>query len=582
MKILSVDDNAQNLYLIEAVVSAHGYEVASARNGLEALEQLESRPFELIISDILMPEMDGFQLCHEVKSRERTRRIPFIFYTATYTAKQDEELGLSLGASRFIVKPMDPEQFVAIIDEVIREAQQGITSVPEVKLNRTADYLKAYNARLVRKLDQKIEQLEAAKKDFQALLEARDSEIAQRKRAEEERSRLEAQLLQSQKLESIGRLAGGIAHDFNNLLTVINGYSDLAIQLLLESDPLRSSLQEIRGAGERAAKLTRQLLAFSRRQVTAPRPVNVTQVVEEIRNMIQRLVGDDIEVVTKLSPSVRTVMADEGQLHQVLLNLIVNARDAMPGGGRLVIETARVELDRSPAAVWAEFRPGPYLLLTVADTGTGMDAETLHHMFEPFFTTKAEGKGTGLGLSTVYGIVRQSGGWIRADSQPGCGSTFQVYLPETDMARPVVEGALPIATMLRGTETILVAEDHGGVRSLIVGILKDRGYKVLEATTGDDAVQLAERQAGSIDLLVSDIQMPGINGRELARRLRQLLPGMRVLFVSGYQESTSAEPILAAPDVSLMSKPFAPLELAAKVRELLDAPGAAPNAGGRS
>jgi signal transduction histidine kinase len=536
----------------------------------------------LIISDILMPKMDGFQLCHEVKSRERTRHIPFIFYTATYTAKQDEELGLSLGASRFIVKPMDPEQFVAVIDDVIREAQQGAIAVPEVKLDRTADYLKAYNARLVRKLDRKIEQLEAEHRHSQALLEERDREIAQRKRAEEERSRLEAQLLQSQKLESIGRLAGGIAHDFNNLLTVINGYSELAIQLLRESDPLRSSLQEIHTAGERAAKLTRQLLAFSRRQVIAPRPLNVNQVIDQVRNMMQRLVGDDIEVVTKLSPAVRTVMADEGQLHQVLLNLTVNARDAMPGGGQLVIGTERVELDRSPADVWTEFRPGPYLLLTVADTGTGMDAETLQHMFEPFFTTKAEGKGTGLGLATVYGIVRQSGGWIRAESQPGGGSTFQMYLPEADIAGPVIEGAPAAATMSRGTETILVAEDHGGVRSLIVGILEDRGYKVLEATTGDDAVQLAEHHAGSIDLLVSDIQMPRINGRELAKRLRQLRPGVRVLFVSGYQESTSGEPILAAPGVSLMAKPFAPVELAAKVRELLDAPGAGPNADGRS
>jgi signal transduction histidine kinase len=573
MRILSVDDNAQNLYLIEAVAGAHGHQVTSARNGVQALEELEHRPFDLVISDILMPQMDGFELCHEVKNRERTRCIPFIFYTATYTSKQDEELALSLGASRFIIKPMEPEQFMAVIEEVVNEAQSGATAAPDVDPMAPPEYLKAYNARLICKLDRKIAQLEAAKEEFRTLLKARDEEIGQRIRAEEERSRLEAQLLQSQKLESIGRLAGGIAHDFNNLLTVINGYSELAMQHLLESDPLKGNLKEIRNAGERAARLTRQLLTFSRRQVTNPKPLNVNQVVGEIRNMIQRLVGDDVEVVTNLSPAVRLVMADEGQLQQVLLNLVVNARDAMPGGGRLSIGTERVTLEANPDAGWPEFRPGPYLLMTVADTGVGMDQETLQHIFEPFFTTKAEGQGTGLGLSIVYGIVRQSGGWVRVESRLESGATFQIYLPETEAAGSAAEQVASAASGLRGTETILVVEDYSGVRSLIAGILTDRGYSVLEAASGDKAVQMAEEHQVPIDLLVSDIQMPRMNGADLARRLRQRWPGMRVLFVSGCLESASTEAGLAGPGVGLVAKPFAPSELAAKIRELLDAQG---------
>ncbi len=579
MRILNVDDNAENRYLIEMVGRAHGWEVVRARNGAEALEELDKGHFDLIISDILMPEVDGFQLCHEVKSRERTDKIPFVFYTATYTAKQDEEFGLSLGASRFIVKPVEPEEFMAIIDEVMDEAKRGKPPA-QAKVQEVSDYLKGYNARLIHKLDRKIAQLEAAQRDLQASLEAGNREIVQRKRAEEERARLEAQFLQSQKLESVGRLAGGIAHDFNNLLTVINGFSEMLLGKVLEGDPLRSGLEEIRSAGERAAKLTRQLLAFSRKQVSNPRSLSITQVVGEIRNMIQRLVGDDVEVVTELAPSLPEVMIDEGQLHQVLLNLVVNARDAMAGGGRLTIETRRVELDQSSEAVQVRaLPPGRYVSLTVTDTGSGMDVATLERIFEPFVTTKPEGSGTGLGLSTVYGIVKQCGGWIRVESQPGRGSMFQVYLPEAEAAaREKTESPSPIAAALRGTETVLVAEDNGSVRGLIAAILKEYGYLVLEAATGNDAVLLAERHPGSIDLLVADVQMPGMSGLELAKQLSQLEPNMRVLFASGYGEGVTAETTLSIPGVSYLQKPFAPVALAAKVREMFRMTGGARNA----
>ncbi|MCX6637306.1 MAG: PAS domain S-box protein, partial [Acidobacteria bacterium] len=296
-------------------------------------------------------------------------------------------------------------------------------------------------------------------------------DITERKRAERERALLEAELQQAQKMESVGRLAGGVAHDFNNLLTVINGHSDLMLGRLNEGDPLRNSLVEIRKAGGRAASLTQQLLAFSRKQIVEPKPVDLNQLVAETRDMLERLAGEDIELVTALAPGLGPVMADQGQLHQVLLNLVVNAKDAMPGGGRLTIETANVELDQDYAAAHSEIAPGPYVLLTVSDTGTGMDEETREHIFEPFFTTKGVGKGTGLGLSTVYGIVRQCGGWIWVYSEPGQGAAFKIYLPRVEQA-PAAAAPPPAPGPLRGTETVLVVEDQEDVRRLTVEILK--------------------------------------------------------------------------------------------------------------
>ncbi len=389
------------------------------------------------------------------------------------------------------------------------------------------------------------------------------------RRAEAERSRLEQQLQQAQKLESIGRLAGGVAHDFNNLLTVINGYSDLVLNRLGRDHPLRAHVEEVRKAGERAAGLTEQLLAFSRKQVTKPRPLDLNTLVSETEGMLRRLVGEDVEVVTLLSPSLAQVMADPGQMHQVLMNLVANARDAMPSGGRLIIETANVELDEVYADVHPEVVPGPSVLLAVTDTGVGIDEETQRHIFEPFYTTKGPRAGTGLGLSMVYGIVRQSGGWIWVYSEPGKGSAFKIYLPVSEaVAQPEAGGRVAPVT-LNGSETILVVEDQEEVRRLAVEVLRSYGYRILEAADGQAALALADRQGEPIHLLLTDVVMPGMTGRDLARRLAPLRPEMKVLYTSGYTENVIAHRGVLDAGVAYLPKPFTPEGLTTMVRKVL-------------
>jgi PAS domain S-box-containing protein len=388
------------------------------------------------------------------------------------------------------------------------------------------------------------------------------------KRDVTERINLENQLRQAQKLESVGRLAGGIAHDFNNLLTVINGYADLLLNRLKEVDPLRASVAEIHHAGERAAALTRQLLAFSRAQVVEPKPTNLNSLINENRAMFQRLLGEDVELITKLDHSLGQIMADPGQLHQVLMNLAVNARDAMPGGGRLTIETANIDLDEGHASGLA---PGPFVVLVVSDTGIGIEKEIQERIFDPFFTTKGEGEGTGLGLSTVYGIVRQCGGATSLVSEPGQGATFRIYLPRMEAAASSVQTAAPSPSGLRGSETILVVEDQEAVRRWVVQALKSYGYRILEAAQGAEALQLTERHSGPIDLLLTDVVMPHMTGRELAERFRPLQPEMKVLYMSGYAADLIARRAPLDPGVAHIAKPFTPLALAAKVREVLGA-----------
>jgi two-component system cell cycle sensor histidine kinase/response regulator CckA len=381
---------------------------------------------------------------------------------------------------------------------------------------------------------------------------------------------LQEQYLQAQKLESIGRLAGGVAHDFNNLLTVINGYSDLALGRLQPADPLYAQLAEIRKAGRRAADLTQQLLAFSRKQVIQPRALDLNQVVTDSERMLRRLVGEDIELCTRLSPQAGWVMADPGQLHQILMNLAVNARDAMPDGGRLTIRTC----DESEAPPGS--RPPDILgrcsVLVVSDTGAGMDEGTRQRVFEPFFTTKGTGHGTGLGLSTVYGIVQQSGGRIEVVSEPGKGATFYVFLPRVTNrgAGPAGEAESESAPG-GGSETVLVVEDQHEVRRLTADVLRSHGYRVLEAADGARALAILEAHRSPLDLLLTDVVLPGINGRELATRAQQLRPDLKVLFTSGYTDDVIAHRGVLDPGVAYLPKPYAPEELASKVRETLAA-----------
>ncbi|MBI3810386.1 MAG: DUF3365 domain-containing protein [Nitrospirae bacterium] len=395
----------------------------------------------------------------------------------------------------------------------------------------------------------------------------------ERKRAEEALRQSEKQLRQAQKMDSVGRLAGGIAHDFNNLLMVVSGYSQIILGRLGADDPLRGEVEEIAKAGDRAAALTRQLLAFSRKQVLMPKVLDLNAVVTNMEPLLRRLIGENITVRIAPNPRLGHVRADPGQIEQVMMNLVVNARDAMLQGGRLTIETTNVELDDAFAHAHIGSQPGLYVMLAVSDTGCGMDAETQAHLFEPFFTTKEKGKGTGLGLSTVYGIIKQSGGCIFVYSEPGKGTTFKVYLPRAEEAPDATGPSTSPASALRGSETILLVEDDEGVRKITAKILKTHGYTVLEAGRGEEAFRVSGRHDGPIRLMVTDVVMPGISGRELAERLRSSRPGMRVLFVSGYADDTVVRHGVREARMAFLQKPFTPSVLACKVREVLDAPG---------
>ncbi|MCL5746076.1 MAG: PAS domain S-box protein, partial [Acidobacteria bacterium] len=385
-----------------------------------------------------------------------------------------------------------------------------------------------------------------------------------------ERVRLETQLLQAQKMEAVGRLAGGVAHDFNNLLTIITGYTQMLLSEIGESDRMRASIVQIAKAGERAASLTRQLLAFSRRQLLKPEIVNLNSILTDTATMLRRLIGEDIELVTVPDPDLGAVRADAGQIEQVIMNLAVNARDAMPTGGKLIIETANVEIDASLAEP-STLAAGPYVRMAVSDTGVGMDPETLAHIFEPFFTTKEQGKGTGLGLSTVYGIVKQSGGDVWVYSEPDRGTTFKIYLPRIaeNVTRQEPQTSPPGGA--RGTEAILLVEDEGAVRSLITQILKNSGYSVLEAENGEEALRICQQHAGVIDLAIADVVMPGMSGRELTASLRRSRPDMKIMQMSGYTETARMERGGLENGMIFIQKPFSPQLLRQKVREALNA-----------
>ncbi len=384
-----------------------------------------------------------------------------------------------------------------------------------------------------------------------------------------ERTRLESELRQAQKLESVGRLAGGVAHDFNNLLTVINGYTELILGSLKPEDRLYAAAREVQKAGERAAGLTRQLLAFSRKQVIEPRAMDINSVVNDASRMLQRLIGEDIELVTNLDPQLGLVHADPDQINQVIINLAVNAREAMPDGGTLEIATRNAEIDQDAAAGHPDASPGRYVLLKVSDSGEGIPEEILPSIFDPFFTTRGPGRGTGLGLATVYGIVRQGCGWVQVSSQVGHGSSFSIYLPriEAEVETAPVRAATPAS--LAGRETVLVVEDQDDVRTLTIAILTNYGYRVFEAANGTEALRIAGEHGDEIDLLLTDVILPGINGREVAERVRAMSPRIKVLFTSGYTADVIATRGALGQEVAYLPKPFTAESLGAKIREVL-------------
>ncbi|MGH7146810.1 MAG: response regulator [Nitrospiraceae bacterium] len=470
---------------------------------------------DLILADYSIPGFDGMTAL--TLARQHCPDVPFLFVSATI----GEELAIDAmhqGATDYVLK------------------QRLGRLVPSVQ-------------RALRELDDR----------------------AERKRAEEALRQSEKQFRQSQKMEAVGRLAGGIAHDFNNLLTVIMGYSQVLLTELGPRHPLRGKIEETLKAGERAATLIRQLLTFSSKQSLDPKILSLNTAVTSLESLLRRLIGEDIQLVSKLDPTNGRLRADQAQLEQVLANLVVNARDAMPKGGTLTIETAQVEITRSPVYHLTPLPPGPYVRLSVSDTGCGMDRKTQSHIFEPFFTTKGEGKGTGLGLSTVFGIVTQCGGAIDVTSRVGRGTRFDLYFPSVESDILTTELTKPLGQPQRGTETILLVEDEPSVRTLVRDELRKLGYRVVEAKNGVEACLLATQQAGSFQLLLTDVVMPGMGGRELAQHLSVIKPDLRTLFISGYMDDIGIMAGQEEGTSSFLQKPFTPEVLARAVRNLLDA-----------
>jgi signal transduction histidine kinase len=521
-----VNDVPDQLRLMSVIMQQAGYTVWEATNGIEAFEVARRLKPMVIISDVCMPRASGIELTRRLRASEELGDIPVLLVSAIRREEEDAIEGLLAGADDYIETPCDPMRLVA---KVARLVERG----------RTEEALKSSEQEKAKALD--------------ALRQS------------------EEQLLQSQRLEAVGQLAGGIAHDFNNLLTVITGYSGMELKAMAADDPSRPRIQEISNAADRAASLTRQLLAFSRKQVLQPKVFDLNSVVPEMEKMLKRMIGENIKLSTTLEPNLGNVKADPGQMEQVIMNLVVNSRDAMPSGGQLTIETANVHLDEAFARNHVAVVPGDYVLLAVSDTGTGMDEETQRHVFEPFFTTKAVDKGTGLGMSTVYGIVKQSGGSIWVYSKIGEGTTVKIYLPRVSERAEELKPALTAEDIPQGTETILLVEDARMVRNLAIEILMGNGYQVLEATNGREALRVSEQSQGPIHLLLTDVVMPGMSGRELANRLVALHPEMRVLYMSGYTEDTIVHHGVLEEGINFIPKPFSPDALALKVREVIDA-----------
>jgi two-component system cell cycle sensor histidine kinase/response regulator CckA len=508
-RILQVEDSPYDAELIQHGLRKGGldFDIAVVDSLPECERLLDGNRYDAIICDYNLPQTDGLEVLAFVRMRDP--HIPFILVSG------------SLGE-----------------EKAIEALKQGAT-----------DYL----------LKDRLSRIPVAV--LRGIEEARSRARARA---------VEAQLIQSQKMEAIGRLAGGVAHDFNNMLTVINGYSELLLGQMSADDSKRRDLEEILNAGRRAAGLTRQLLAFSRRQILQPTAVRLNELLEGLERMLSRLIGEDVKLQLRLAHNLHLVKADAGQIEQVIANLVVNARDAMPKGGKIVVETLNVDLDEAFVSVHPDLHPGPYVLLMVSDTGCGMTAEVKEHLFEPFFTTKERGKGTGLGLSTALGIVQQCHGAIQVSSEIGWGTTFRIYLPRTELT-DAPKAAPPSAILQRrGRETLLVVEDMETVRRLTRAVLEAEGYTVLAAEDGPGALLIAQGHSGEIHLLLSDIVMPKMNGPELAATLRPRLPNLKVIYMSGYTDRCPDELKQVDAGVLLLQKPFTVAELRKRVREVLD------------
>jgi signal transduction histidine kinase len=518
--VLVADDDASTRFLVRTTLELAGFDVAECEDGRRAVSEFARLKPKVVVLDVLMPGMDGFQACAEIRRTPGGETVPVLMLTGLDDVESINK-AYEAGATDFAVKPIN----WTILGHRVR-------------------YM------------------------------LRASQILDDLRVSEARERhLEAQIFQAQKIEAVGRLAGGVAHDFNNVLTVIMGYCDLIEKGLRAEDPLRRYAVEGQKNLGRAASLTKQLLAFSRKQILSPQPIDLNAVVSGMEDMLRRLIGEHVDLVVAPAPALRITKADRGQIEQVIMNLAVNARDAMPEGGKLTIETANVDLDEAYARGHLPVKPGSYVMLAVTDTGVGMDEETTRRIFEPFFTTKEMGKGTGLGLSTVYGIVKQSGGYIWVESSPGRGTAFKIHLPPSLEAAARPPAFKPAADSASGTETILVVEDEDGIRELVSKVLGLGGYTVLSAAGGKEAAAAVDRHEGPIHLMLTDMVMPGMSGPELADRLKSKHSSMKVLYMSGYADDAVLRHGELAPGMPFLQKPFTSATLTQKIREVLGGRG---------
>ncbi len=624
--ILVLDDDRGICETIGDVLEQRGYVVQIATEARAGLEIAATSPIEAAIVDITLPDMSGFDVLHGIRKLLPTTEVIFITGHASLTTAIQAINGLAFA---YIVKPFEMSHLLMTVEQAVRKqrlAQALLDSEERYRFvteniadavflleldgrialgNRRAETITGYpQAELVgRSLFSLLP--EAGARDAQARLsDARagadvspffEAELVRKDgtrvllevhvtsvlkggypvaslgvaRDITERRNLEDQLRQAQKMEGIGRLAAGVAHDFNNLLTAIGGRCYLVLNRLTSENPIRREIEIIQGAAERAAKLTHQLLAFSRKQVLEPRVLDLNVTVTGIESLLRRMIREDIEIATALDPAAGRVKADAGQIEQVLLNLGVNAGDAMPQGGRLTLATGNVTLDAAYARTHAEVEPGPYVMLSVSDTGHGMTVEVQAHIFEPFFTTKEVGKGTGLGLATVYGIAKQSGGHITVYSEPGHGTVFKLYLPRVEEAPGTAEPEGPVEITRRGSETVLLVEDDEPLRTLAREILSIQGYTVLDATSPSEALRLADVHPGPIHLLLTDVVMPQMNGRQVADHLLAARPALKVLFMSGYTDAAIVQHGVLETGTHFLQKPFTPDGLSRKVREVL-------------
>ncbi|MGC8495138.1 MAG: response regulator [Syntrophobacteraceae bacterium] len=660
MKILAIDDTPDNLTALRAVLSDRLPEstVLTTKSGSRGLELALSEDPDVILLDIVMPEMDGYEVCRRLKDSERMKAIPVLFLTAQRADRDSRVKALEMGAEGFLAKPFDEVELVAQILAMakIKTANQLQTMekarLEELVAERTRELRLELSRRKVADAERErfmaaIEQagetimilgldgiIQYVNPSFEQLTQyTRDDVLGQPfdilKSGEQDRAlydsiwktvssgatwsgtivnrrkdgvlyteeatispvlnamgkivnyvavkrditehlRLSEQLHQAQKMESVGRLAGGVAHDFNNMLGVILGHAEMAMEQIDRSHVLFGDLMEIRKAAERSAVLTRQLLAFARRQTSSPKLLDVNETLDGMLKMLRRLIGEDIDLAWLPGRNIWTIKIDPSQIDQILANLCVNARDAITGVGKITIQTENTCFDKAGSSEHPELMPGEFVAITVSDDGCGMDKKTLEHIFEPFFTTKEVGKGTGLGLATVYGIVKQNQGFIEVFSEPGRGTRFKIYLPRTE-EQTKEKSPARLKRDLRGKETVLLVEDEEPMLALGRTILQRHGYEVLATRSPAEALEMAKHHPGPIHLLITDVVMPEMNGKDLRDRLVEVKPGFKNIFMSGYTADVIAHHGILDANVNFLQKPFSIHNLVERVREVLDA-----------